>query len=172
MNIKKNQFIFYYPYNWSGHITEEYSGKYAHCTVAWTPNILEPCYHEFSSSPMSGITFRLIDRRLNFDVYNIKPHILETMNLKASWDWAEEKASWCKNHPIKKIFTYDYLGLIGYLFQNPKLNKPDAYFCSELLDIWSLKAGIDLRPDLKQWNEGPTDIANSNLIDFSWSNRV
>lgn len=172
MDIKKNQLLFYYPYNWSGRITEEFSGKYAHCTVAWTPNKLESCYHELSDSPISGITFRLIDRKLNFDIYTIKPKVLEVFNEVSAWRLAEEGVLWCKEHPIKRIFTYDYIGLIGFLLQNPKLNRPGSYFCSELIDGWAIAGGIDLRTDLKQWQSGPTDIANSNLIDYSWSNTV
>jgi hypothetical protein len=146
--IKRNDIIAYYPVSFWDRVVCYFSGKYSHVAVA------RDDFVEISAIYRRGLTLVPIDKCRPYDVYRLKPGII--FDEKKAWDWTKEM--------LGKRAKYDKLGLLAYLLKKPFLNSPSKFFCSEYNDMFFLKGGVDLRPDLENWEMGPTDITNSDCL--------
>ncbi|MDR2208848.1 MAG: hypothetical protein LBE22_07760 [Azoarcus sp.] len=60
---------------------------------------------------------------------------------------------------LAKLYSpYDFVALVGYLFNTRKLNTEKKYFCSELLAECLKEAGLDIIPSNKEWRVTPGEF--------------
>lgn len=125
--------------------------KYSHVEFIFEGNIT------FGSREFDGIKARDIGSFNNPEIFEIvdlcteKPiEITDEINNKI-WDELDK----LNGH------KYDYLGILGYLFNKPNMHDSDRWFCSELVFYVCKKVGLRLSNRHEDFYVSPSDIANS-----------
>jgi len=124
--------------------------KYSHVEFIFENDIT------FGSRELSGVKQRTIASFNEPEIYefvnfeNEKITITDELNDKI-WDELDKLNGQ----------KYDYLGILGYVFNKPDMHKSDRWFCSELVFYVCKKVGLRLSNRHEDFYVSPSDIAIS-----------
>jgi len=157
MILKRNQILAYLPRGkWYQKQITYYSGIYRHIGIAYNEELI-------FDARFSGVRLNPIDYTDTFHIYQLSQEALQYFDPEKAWSWA------LKTPPDGPYGArYDYLGLIGYLFREKRLQHPGRWFCSELLRKFLEVGGIVIPFPLPS----PTDITNLSFLKLTGANNA
>jgi len=157
MIVKRNQILAYLPRErWYQRQIAYWSGIYRHIGIAYNHELI-------FDARFTGIRLNPIDYRDTFHIYELSEEAQRYFNEEKAWHWALQPP------PAGPYGTrYDYLGLIGYLFREKRLQHPGRWFCSELLRKFLEVGGIAIPFPLPS----PTDITNLSFLTLIGGNNA
>jgi len=94
----------------------------------------------------------------SFDIWQRK-RINDHINIIQLDITEEQYIALLKSLDKKLGSPYDYWALLGYLFRTKRLNQPNKYFCSELINTCFREIDFNIIPKRLDWRVTPAQLA-------------